>query len=229
MASRKEQKERLRQERMQREQEAAAAAARRKRMGYGVAGVLVAAVVIAVAAIALAGGGSSSTGTSDSGWPSGSIPKRKETDLVAAAKAAGCVLQHPAMEGRTHVTGHVNYKTAPPTSGPHNPVWAHDGAYRSNPPGVEHLVHPLEHGRVIYWFRPNAPLPVIGDLKKLYDEDNKLVILTPYVRPMPYQVAATAWTQLLGCPTYNDRVPDAMRAFRDQYRLKGPEYIPNAE
>ena len=229
MASRKEQKERLRQERMQREQEAAAAAARRKRMGYGVAGVLVAAVVIAVAAIALAGGGSSSTGTSDSGWPSGSIPKRKETDLVAAAKAAGCVLQHPAMEGRTHVTGHVNYKTAPPTSGPHNPVWAHDGAYRSNPPGVEHLVHPLEHGRVIYWFKPNAPLRVIGDLKKLYDEDHALVILTPYVRPMPYQVAATAWTELLGCPAYNDRVPDAFRAFRDQFRLKGPEYVPNAE
>ena len=75
MASRKEQKERLRQERMQREQEAAAAAARRKRMGYGVAGVLVAAVVIAVAAIALAGGGSSSTGTSDTRWPSGSIPR----------------------------------------------------------------------------------------------------------------------------------------------------------
>src|SRR5438874_3213694 len=178
MASRKEQKERLRQERMQREQEAAAAAARRKRMGYGVAGVLVAAVVIAVAAIALAGGGSSSTGTSDSGWPSGSIPKRKETDLVAAAKAAGCVLQHPAMEGRTHVTGHVNYKTAPPTSGPHNPVWAHDGAYRSNPPGVEHLVHPLEHGRVIYWFRPNDPPRVIGDLKKLFDEDHALLLLT---------------------------------------------------
>jgi hypothetical protein len=231
MASRKEQKERLRQERMQREQEAAAAAARRRRMGYSVAGVLVAAVVVAVAAIALAGGGGtgSSSGKSDTGWPAGSIPKRKETDLVAAAKAAGCVLQHPAMEGRTHVTGHVNYKTAPPTSGPHNPVWAHDGAYRSNPPGVEHLVHPLEHGRVIYWFKPDAPLRVIGDLKKLYDEDNKLVILTPYVRPMPYQVAATAWTQLLGCPTYNDRVPDAMRAFRDQYRLKGPEYIPNAE
>src|SRR5437764_7959232 len=178
MASRKEQKERLRRERLEREQAEASAAARRRRMGLAVAGVLVAAVVIAVAAIALAGGGGggSSSGTSDSGWPSGSIPKRKETDLVAAAKAAGCVLKHPPSQGRTHVTGHVNYKTAPPTSGPHNPVWAHDGAYRSNPPGVEHLVHPLEHGRVIYWFRPNDPPPVIGDLKKLYDEDNKLEI-----------------------------------------------------
>ena len=73
------------------------------------------------------------------------------------------------------------------------------------------------------------PLPVLLQLEASQAATNKLVILTPYVRPMPYQVAATAWTQLLGCPTYNDRVPDAMRAFRDQYRLKGPEYIPNAE
>jgi hypothetical protein len=34
---------------------------------------------------------------------------------------------------------------------------------------------------------------------------------------------------MVGCPTYNDKVPDAFRAFRDAYRLKGPEYFPNAE
>jgi hypothetical protein len=230
MASRKEQKERLRQERLERERAAAAATARRKRTGYAVAGLLVLAVIIAVVAIAAAGGGGSGkASTSDAGWPSGSIPKRKETDLAVAAKVAGCTLQNPPSQGRGHVLGHVNYKTSPPTSGPHNPVWAHDGAYRSNPPGLEHLVHPLEHGRVIIWFKPSAPLRVIGDLKKLYDEDPNLMIISPYERPMKYQVAATAWTHLLGCPSYNDRVPDAIRAFRDQYRLKGPEYIPNAE
>src|SRR5947207_1345061 len=101
MASRKEQKERLRQERLEREQAAASSAARRKRMGYAVAGVLVAAVVVAVVVIAAAGGGGGGTGkgsTSDAGWPKGSIPKRKETDLAAAAKAAGCVLKHPPVE-----------------------------------------------------------------------------------------------------------------------------------
>lgn len=229
MASRKEQKERLRQERLEREQAAHAAAARRRRMGYAVAGMLVAAVVVALVVVVAAGGGSGSGGSSGGSWPPGSIPTRKETDLNVAAKLAGCTLQHPKSQGRTHVTGHVNYKTQPPTSGPHNPVWAHDRAYRSNPPGIEHLVHPLEHGRVIYWFKESDPPAVIGALKKLYDEDNKLVILTPDVRPMPYEVAATAWTQLLGCPRYNSHVPDAMRAFRDAYRLKGPEYIPNAE
>jgi hypothetical protein len=54
-------------------------------------------------------------------------------------------------------------------------------------------------------------------------------VLTPNTAPMPYQVAASAWGKYVGCPAYNDKVPDAFRAFRDAYRLKGPEYFPNAE
>jgi hypothetical protein len=230
MASRKEQKEKLRQERLERERVAAAAAARRRRLGYVVAGVLVGAVVVAVVAIAFASGGSSSgaTGASAGSWPSGSVPSPKITDLEAAAKAANCKLINPPSEGRGHTLKHQNYKSQPPSSGAHNPVPAHDQAYLQNP-GDEHLVHALEHGRVIYWFKPNAPSSTKGALKALYDENKTLVVLTPADRPMPYQVAASAWTHVIGCPVYNDKVPDAFRAFRDAYRLKGPEYFPNAE
>jgi hypothetical protein len=225
MASRKEQKEQLRRERLEREQAAAAAAARRRRMGYVVAGGLVAAVVVAVVVIALgSGGGGSNASASD--WPSGSIPSQKVKDLGAAVKAAGCTYQTRKIEGRDHVTTKVKYKSQPPTSGNHNPVPAHDRAYLQSP-GTEHLVHSLEHGRVIYWFRPNAPAAVKGDLKKLYDEDSQLVIVAPDTRPMPYEVAVSAWGKFVGCPKYNDKVPDAFRAFRDQFRLKGPEYFPN--
>lgn len=198
-------------------------------MGYAVAGVLVAAVVVALVVIVAAGGGGGSNSASAGDWPSGSIPKRKETDLSVAAKLAGCTLKHPKSEGRTHTQKHQNYKTAPPTSGPHYPLPTHDRAYLSTPKPYEALVHALEHGRVIYWFKPKAPPAVRGALKKLYNEDHALVILTANNRPMPYQVAATSWTQLLGCPAYNSKVPDAFRAFRDAYRLKGPEYYPNAE
>src|SRR3954451_1484581 len=227
MASRKEQKEKARQERIAREEAAAAAAARRRRMGYAVAGVLVAAVVIAIAVIALAGGGGSGGNASAADWPSGSIPARKITDMDAAVKAAGCTFKSPKDEGRGHTLKKQTYKSEPPTSGAHNPVPAGDNAYLKNP-GEEHLVHALEHGRVIYWFKPNAPASVRGALKKLYDEDNKLVVLVPNAQPMPYQVAVSAWDHFIGCPKYNDKVPDAFRAFRDQYRLKGPEYFPNA-
>ena len=229
MASRKEQKERLRKERLERERAAAAAAARRRRMGYVVAGALVTAVVVAVVAIAFASGGDSGGNASASGsWPSGSIASRKITDLDAATKAAGCTLQSPKIEGRGHTLKPMHYKTAPPTSGPHNPVPAHDAAYLKSP-GNEHLVHALEHGRVIYWFKATTPAPVRGALKKLYDEDKALVVLAPDTAPFPYAVAATAWGKLLGCSNWNAKVPDALRAFRDAYRLKGPEYYPNAE
>jgi hypothetical protein len=234
MASRKEQKEKLRQERLAREQAAAAAANRRRRMGYIVAGVLVTAVVVAVVAIAFASGGNSGGGSSSTSgsWPSGSIPKQKITDLNAAVKAAGCVYRTPKDEGRGHTSSpntRVTYKSQPPTSGKHWAVPAHDAAYTKDPYPYEGLVHALEHGRVIYWFKPDAPASVRGALKKLYDEDNKLVVLAPNDRAMPYQVAASAWGRYVGCPTYNDKVPDAFRAFRDAYRLKGPEYFPNAE
>ena len=233
MASRKEQKEKLRQERLERERAAAAAAASRRRMGYIVAGVLVAAVVVAVVVIALAGGGGGGGGSaSAASWPSGSVPKQKITDLNAAVKAAGCVYKTPKIEGRQHTGSpkqRVNYKSQPPTSGNHYQIPAHDQAFLKPPYPYESLVHALEHGRVIYWFKPNVPASVKGDLKALYNEDNKLVVLTPNTRPMPYQVAASAWGRLVGCPSYNNKVPDAFRAFRDAYRLKGPEYFPNAE
>src|SRR5689334_11851615 len=209
MASRKEQKERLRRERLGRERAAAAAAARRRRMGYIVAGVLVAAAVVAVVAIAFASSNKSGgTDGSSGGWPSGSLPARKITDMNAAAAAAGCKLLSPKIEGREHTLKPVTYHSQPPSSGPHNPVPAHDGAYLQSP-GNEHLVHALEHGRVIYWFKPGASARVKGALKKLFDEDNQLVILAPNTAPMPYEVAASAWGKIVGCPRYNDKVPDA--------------------
>ena len=52
------------------------------------------------------------------------------------------------------------------------------------------------------------------------------MLLIPNETGMPYEVAATAWTKMLGCPRMNDRVYDAVRAFRFSYRDRGPEYEP---
>ena len=44
---------------------------------------------------------------------------------------------------------------------------------------------------------------------------------------MPYEVAATAWTQLMGCKKYEGAATlDAIRDFRDTYRGLGPEPLP---
>ena len=156
----------------------------------------------------------------------GRLPQQQTSNVDVAAKAAGCVLQHPAIEGRTHVTRKLtekDYKTNPPTSGNHNPVWYQDGI--SN---LGMLVHPLEHGRVELQYKPGTPKSVVTQLEALYQESSQgyHMLLFQNTTGMPYQVAATAWGQLLGCPQMNSKVFDAVRTFRERYLDKGPEVVP---
>jgi hypothetical protein len=230
MASRKEEKERLRREREERERAAASGANRRRMIGYGVGGALAVAALIAIAVVALASGGGSDQ-KSGSGspqpnadYPTSPIPRQRETEFAKATQAAGCVARRYPSEGRGHTTSPVKYRTNPPTSGKHNPVPAADGAYDKYP-GNEHLVHALEHGRIVIQFRPSVSEKVRGQLKSLFDEDPYHVILTPNPN-MPYEVAATAWTEMLGCKQVNDRVFDAIRAFKQRNRDRGPEFVP---
>ena len=144
--------------------------------------------------------------------------------LVSAARAAGCTAQNNPSEGRQHVKGTPRYRTNPPTSGPHAPQAAADGAWETSPP-VPALVHALEHGRIIMWHRPNDR-QAMRTLRDIGDEDSSKMILTPNTTGMPYRIAASAWGHLLGCPELNDEVKAAVRAFRDAYRSKGPEFVP---
>jgi hypothetical protein len=232
MASRKEQKEALRAERERKAQEAAAAERRRRMIGFGAAGVLVVAAVAAIAVVLITSGGGDDGGANGEATPESadfvkaSIPAKGDgTDLNAAAKAADCkVSQHPS-EGRSHVDGRQTYKTNPPNSGDHNEFPAEDGAY-TEPVAIEELVHSLEHGRVVFWYRPDGSAQLKGQLKALFDEDNYHVILAPNDRKMPTPVAASSWTRTITCPKVNDKTWDALRLFRDQYRDQAPEQVP---
>jgi hypothetical protein len=231
MASRKEQKERLKAERLERERQAQSAVRRKKLVGYGVGGVLALALVVGLGILALggllSGDGGSESAASQGEYPEGSVPPVETADLEEAARAAGCKLEQPPEEGSEHISPPetVEYEANPPTSGNHYNVPAEDGAYTEAPP-TEALVHTLEHGRIFIQFDSAAPESVKGDLKALYDEDPYHMIIAPNETDMPYEVAATAWTQTLGCPKMNDKVFDAIRAFRDEYRDQGPEFVP---
>jgi hypothetical protein len=229
MASRKEEKERLRREREERERAAAEGARRRRLIGYGVGGARALAAVVAIAVVALAGAGGDGSGDDGGPRPSADFPERpvppqRERDLTKAADAAGCTNRSFRSEGREHTPEPVRYKSPLPHSGPHAPVAAEDGVYAEGAPN-EKLVHALEHGRVVIQFRPSVPEDVKGQLKSLFDEDPYHLILTPNER-MPYEVAATAWTEVLACKQANDRVFDAIRAFRQRNRDRGPEFVP---
>jgi hypothetical protein len=135
-------------------------------------------------------------------------------------------------EGNTHTDKPVKYRTNPPTSGNHNPVWAEDGIYEpGTTPGKEHFVHSLEHGRIEIQYRRETTKHRIAQLETLFNEKvggtpGYHQLLFENNTNMRYDVAAVAWTHLLGCPKFNPRIFDAIRAFRAKYIDQGPEKVP---
>lgn len=237
MSSRKEEKERLRKEREDREQAEASKVANKRRLQLVAGGVLgLVAIAAVIAAIVTSGGGDDGDNQAAAAYGNATIPARKVTDFDAAVKAAGCVYKKYPNEGSTHLASdtatNVTYKTNPPTSGNHRPVPADDGVYApANTPEPYNFVHTLEHGRIELQYSPKAPKEVRDQLNALYNENSKggpgyHQLLFQNNTNMPYEVAATAWTQMLGCKTVNDQTWDALRAFRDRFTDKGPEIVP---
>jgi hypothetical protein len=250
--SSKQERERRRLERLEAEQREAAAERRRLMLGYAVAGVLTLAVVVGIV-IVIAGSGDGDEVTFDgeelpeaahievqSGSVNGFAPDGREGtpppavqqgDLEIAAREAGCELDLDLPdEGNTHLRPNQdppNYETDPPTSGNHivPPRQQADGAYSEYPDPV-FTVHSLEHGRIALQYSPDLAEDEQLELKGLFDEDFDGMLLFPNPE-MPFAVAATAWTQMIGCPTYEGQATlDALRAFRDTYRGQGPEPVP---
>jgi Protein of unknown function (DUF3105) len=219
MAHRAEEKERRRRERLAAEEAARRTAARKRVLliGGGVAAGL--AIIAAVVVVATAGGGGGGDGPSTSA-------------VAADAKAAGCSFREFKSEGREHTARKVTYKTNPPTSGPHNPVPAQDGIYApGNTPAKEAFVHSLEHGRIEFQYKPGTSAADIAKLRRLAEEPvngtgGYHVLLFENNTNMPDKFAAAAWTKSISCPALTPQAVDAMRAFREAYTDKGPEFIP---
>jgi hypothetical protein len=242
MSSRQEEKERRRREREEREAAEAGKAANRRRLQLVAGGVIgLVAIAAVIAAIVSAAGGrddrSARSGDQSAGkYQQVSLPAQRTTDLDAAVKAARCFYKQYPSEGRTHLPSdsatNNNYRTNPPTSGNHRPTPAEDGVYApGNTPDKENFVHTLEHGRIELQYSPKAPQSVRNSLFTIFNEKNRGVpqyhmMLFENNTNMPYEVAATAWTQLLGCKTVNANTWDAIRAFRQKFTDKGPELIP---
>jgi hypothetical protein len=247
MASRKEEKERLRRQREQ--ADAAARKQERKRLilGYAVAGLISLAVVVGIAFAIVGGSDSDGGGDGDGGdrlnetfgakpqnvnvdtRTAAAAPSDGDTaDLDAAAKAAGCeLLREQKDEGSTHIPEsdeQPDYEANPATSGDHVETPLADGAFDATPSPLNYI-HALEHGRIQVQYNSDLPEGDQRQLLGLYDEDPAGMILFPN-DDMPYLVAATAWRQTLGCETYEGGATlDAIRAFRSEFRARGPEPI----
>lgn len=246
MPTRREEQERRRAERLAAEQEAQRATRRRLMAGYVVAGAMTLAIVVGLVVV-VASGGDDGAGGEDipanahvqvqSGFTHGvpfddregtPPPELQQGDLQKAAAAANCELQLELPdEGANHVTNEnqiPDYKTNPPTSGNHNPEQQADGAY-AEMPDPWYFVHSLEHGRIEIQYSPDLSEDDQLALKGVFDEKPEGVLFFPNP-DMPYEVAVTAWRQLMGCKTYEgDATLDAIRDFRDIYIGQGPEGV----
>ena len=241
MSHRRDQKEALRREREERERQAREAGQRKKLVGYGAAGALVVAVIVIL--VLTMGGSDGANGdgpnaSSDVFPGGGSIPEQVEFEVGPAAEAAGCELeQHKGSGTQDHTTSideKVDYDTNPPTTGRHFQIPAEDGAYGEAPPD-ETVVHALEHGRVVVWFKPRLPEDQRADLKAWFDKDEGFQTLLVPRRDMPYQIAVSAWNgeptpngtgRLMTCEEVTDKTWDALQAFADEHRSRGPEPVP---
>lgn len=252
MAGNREERERLRQERLAQQASQGSTDRRRLIAGYVVAGVLAAAVVAGLIAVIASGGGGGEAVAkgcdnahiaTDYGYfkdyecddREGTPPPALQFgELTESAQKAGCELNLDLPdEGNNHFTS-VNqgdYKTNPPTSGDHFAAPSEtgsgaiaDGAYLDTPPEAR-LVHSMEHGRVQIRYAPDLPEDQQLALKGVFDESPGGVIMVPDP-DLPGQVAVSAWTNSVVCPQYDPLVLDVVRNFRDSYRGNGPENIP---
>lgn len=231
MATRKEERERLRRHRVEVEERKRKEQRKWLVLGYGVAGAIGVAVIAVIVVLVISSGGGGGGGDSHidvgSGSTNGVTPDGrtgtppspvKVADLKSAARQAGCQLRLGLKdEGHEHIPPGSKtpaYETAPPTSGPHvePPYQQADGAYSQMPKEID-FVHSLEHGRLEIQYSPKLSEKDQLALKGLYDTMYAGTLLFPNEK-MPYQVAATAWTNLIGCKTYKGSITDdAIRDF----------------
>ena len=227
---REEERERLRQAREEKEKSHAGSERKKQVIAYGLAGaigLIVVAGIVAVIASSGGGGSGSSHINQQSGSTNGLQPDDREgtapppvkiSNLKQAAKEAGCDLRlYLKDEGHTHLPAGSEapeYETSPPTSGNHvePPYQQADGAYSEMPLPIN-MVHSLEHGRMEIQYSPDLSEDGQLEIKGLYETMYGGTLLFPDDE-MPYEVAATTWTNLLGCKEYKGAVTlDAIRAF----------------
>lgn len=160
------------------------------------------------------------------------------SDSRTALEAAGCTLKVvPGVTGEHSAAITANsdpkWTTDPPTSGPHNEQPAVWGSYE-DPVALAQTVHNLEHGGVVIHYGKAVSDADVEQIRSFYADDPNGLIVAPLPK-LADKIALTAWTTegegdlkgqgfLALCPTF-DR--DAVSAFVDEHRFKGPERVPS--
>jgi hypothetical protein len=155
---------------------------------------------------------------------------RESAPVGVDASEASCdpIETYEPQEG-THIevgATHPPYNSVPPTSGPHYAEAATPGFYPA-PLQAEQLVHNLEHGQIVFWYRPDAPEETITQIEALIDREppaqEAALLAAPYDEiPDSDSFVITAWGASQSCDRVSQEVVDKFRA---KYQGLGPERI----
>jgi hypothetical protein len=201
--------------------------------GLSVSGVI---GLVAVLIVILATGGNGKAGS----------PK----SIAGVLAKAGCTLKTskaaPSAQHIQNFNQSVTYSTFPPVSGRHYYVPAIWGNY-TQAVDPRQAVHNEEHGGIDIWVGPAVSPAERQKISGFYDESPNAMLVTPientwkgvkYPKHAPpgSKIFLTAWTvEIKGgtivngtnviatCPRFDET---AFKAFRDEFRGKGPERFP---
>jgi hypothetical protein len=145
--------------------------------------------------------------------------KGAQDDLVAKLTAGDCRYDTESDSSGGHVDNPPAYEVNPPSGGAHTPQAAPAGVYgEGQVPPDGPIVHAMEHGFVVIWYRPDDAEAKDGAVA-LGDEFSAETLVIPRAS-LDVPVAATAWHRRLLCDSFER---DALSEFIRGYRDKGPE------
>ncbi len=131
--------------------------------------------------------------------------------------------QEVKVESRSHVPDETQivYSSNPPATGEHYATTAHGGVYDVAPPDGN-LVHSLEHGAVILWYKPDIPKDDIEKLKKIFNEALGKSIMVPR-KNLDVPVAVSSWGKVLRLQTIDEK---QIKEFFETNHDRAPEQAP---
>lgn len=117
---------------------------------------------------------------------------------------------------------HEPYNSNPPTSGPHTGNDVAGAGIKDSPVPDEIVVHSLEHGAVVLWYREDLKQEDVEKLKQIFVEASGKKIMMPR-QNMETPIALTSWNYILKLETIDE---DIIKEFIETNNDRAPEKAP---